>query len=293
MSGPPMNTDPVISIIIPVYNVESYIGECLRSVLTQQGNIPVEIILVDDGSTDGSMDIAEKMLNQTPAHQKTCILRHERCRGCSAARNTGTAVATGEYIFYLDSDDLLASDAMLTLLQAARQSGADITVGSCKLTISTSDPFFKTTPGEWNNEACTRAFFSRLIQPMAWNKLIKRDWLVQSGVDFHEGIIHEDELWMASLALRRAHVFVIGHPTYMYRNVRTGSVMNQARLRSMMSYLTIVRILLFRVWRENPEIRKLVWIWCFSIFKGCLIRCVLGPILKRNYSMPFLHFADH
>lgn len=269
-----MDIAPVISIIIPVYNVEAYIGECLRSVFTQQGNIPVEVILVDDGSTDGSLATAEKMLKQAPPHQRTCILRHECNRGCSAARNTGTAVATGEYVLYLDGDDLLPPDATLTLLHEARHSGADITVGSLTLTSPSSDPFFKTATGQWKDEACIRAFFGRLIQPMAWNKLIKRDWLKQSGADFYEGIVHEDELWMACLVLQRPQVHIMSHPTYIYRNDRPGSVMKRSRWRSMMSALTIARILLPLVWRETPEIRKLVWIWYSSFFKGCLIRWV-------------------
>lgn len=276
-SRPPMNTAPVISIIIPVYNVESYIGECLHSVLTQQGNIPVEVILVDDGSTDDSMDIAEKMLKEAPPHQSTCILRHGCNRGCSASRNTGTAAATGEYILYLDGDDLLLPDATLTLLQEARQSGADITGGGLMLTTPDSNPFFKTTTGNWKGEASTRAFLGRLIQPMAWNKLIKRQWLKQSGVDFYEGIIHEDELWMVCLALQRPSVHMISHPTYIYRNVRPGSVMNQARWSSVMSALTIARVLLSQVWRDKPEIWKSVRMWYASFFKGCLTRCINSP----------------
>lgn len=144
-----MSVDPTISIIIPVYNVEPYIDECICSVLEQQGDTPLELILVDDCGEDNSMDIVRERVSNLPPHLTATILQHKKNRGLSAARNTGTAAARGEYILYLDSDDALLPTAISTLLQEAQKSGADITIGGLTLTSPDDRDFFVTKQGEW------------------------------------------------------------------------------------------------------------------------------------------------
>ena len=94
-----------ISIIIPVYNVEKYIEACLHSVMAQTYTGPMECILVDDCGQDNSIGVAEKMISDYQGTIHFRILHHDHNRGQSAARNTGMDAATGEYIFFSDSDD--------------------------------------------------------------------------------------------------------------------------------------------------------------------------------------------
>ena len=106
---------PTISVIIPVYNAEKYLGKCIDSVLAQSG-CSAEIVLINDGSKDRSLDICREY-----ASRHECIrLIDQPNGGVSAARNAGIEGATGEWITFLDADDWLTSDAFATLLQIGR-----------------------------------------------------------------------------------------------------------------------------------------------------------------------------
>ena len=101
-----------VSIIIPVYNVAPYIGDCLRSVMRQSYKGDVECILVDDCGLDESIVIAEQMIAEYDGPIQFKILHHDHNRGLSAARNTGTLQAKGDWIYYLDSDDEITEDCI-------------------------------------------------------------------------------------------------------------------------------------------------------------------------------------
>lgn len=101
-----------VSIIIPIYNVASYIEECLRSVMLQTYQGKMERLMVDDCGTDDSIAIAEKMIANYSGPIKFQIMHHEYNRGLSAARNIGTLQATGGYLYYLDSDDEITIDCI-------------------------------------------------------------------------------------------------------------------------------------------------------------------------------------
>src|SRR5690606_39724837 len=98
-----------VSIIIPIYNVGAFVKECILSVLNQSYQ-NLEVILIDDCGTDDSLIIAEKVIENHPRASQLSIIRHNRNRGISATRNTGISAATGEYIFFLDSDDKISLD---------------------------------------------------------------------------------------------------------------------------------------------------------------------------------------
>lgn len=109
----------LISIIIPVYNVSSYIERCLQSVM-RQSYIEIECLLVDDASPDDSIEKCERLIAAYTGPIRFSVLHHEHNRGLSAARNTGTESATGDYILYLDSDDALTDDCIETLVAPVR-----------------------------------------------------------------------------------------------------------------------------------------------------------------------------
>ena len=115
-----MNACPKISIVIPMYNVEKYIGDCLESIL-HQSFTDYEIIVVDDGSTDNSARIAEECLHASHPSPLAYKLIRQANSGLSAARNTGLKAANGEYVFFLDSDDWLENNALERLAKHTLQ----------------------------------------------------------------------------------------------------------------------------------------------------------------------------
>ena len=106
-----------VSIVVPVYNVAPYIESCLKSVMGQTYAGDMECLLVDDCGSDDSMAIAERMIGAYTGPIRFQILHHEHNRGLSAARNTGTDAATGDYVLYLDSDDELTQDCIERLMR--------------------------------------------------------------------------------------------------------------------------------------------------------------------------------
>ena len=121
-----------VSIIIPIYNVEKYVAECLNSVISQTyDHSKIECIIVNDCTTDDSMDIVYEIIKKYDGGMSFIICRHEHNEGLSSARNTGIEVAKGNYIFFIDSDDYIYPNSLELLLNASKIYGySDMVVGN-------------------------------------------------------------------------------------------------------------------------------------------------------------------
>ena len=128
-----MIKSPKISIIIPIYNVEEYITECLQSVMRQTYKGEIECILVDDCGTDNSIAVAERHIADYKGPIEFRVLHHVRNRGLSAARNTGTDAATGDYIYYLDSDDYISDDCLEVLAEPLKKREYEMILGDLEM----------------------------------------------------------------------------------------------------------------------------------------------------------------
>lgn len=120
-----------LSVVIPVYNVSQYIENCLRSIFVQTYKEPLEIIIMDDCGSDNSIHLAQEAVAQkAPSNQIYKFLQHEKNRGLSAARNTGLKEAEGDYVYFLDSDDLITDDCFEVLLNLSEKyKSAEMIVG--------------------------------------------------------------------------------------------------------------------------------------------------------------------
>lgn len=122
-----------VSIIVPVYNVAKYIERCLLSVLNQTWQ-DLEVILVNDCTPDNSMEIVRRVVASHPRGTVVRCLEHEENKGQSVARNTGIRIATGDYLYFLDSDDYLPLDGIATLLKFAGTKKYDFVLGNYEIT---------------------------------------------------------------------------------------------------------------------------------------------------------------
>lgn len=214
---------PKVSVIIPVYNVEDYILPCLASVC-EQDFCDLELIIVDDCGTDLSMKRAESFLNGQKV--KTTFVRHAENKGLSAARNSGLKVAKGEYVLFLDSDDLIPKSAIQTLVSGIESVDCDYVFGSYLSFPSNREN------NEIQNSGCTllvgeqivRSYLDTRQYTMAWNKLLKRHFLLDNDIWFDEGLIHEDVAWTFKVVATAASALMIPSVTYHYR-VRESSIM--------------------------------------------------------------------
>ena len=216
-----------ISIIIPIYNVEPYVERCLRSVMAQTYLGSIECLLVDDCGTDGSIDIVERLIADYQRTKRFKMLKHEHNRGLSAARNTGMDAATGDYIFFLDSDDEISEDCIEKLAEPLVEEPYDIIVGNLKkiqgnkeiqttLNLSLSD-------GTVLRGKQIEGSYHVKWNMMAQNKLYRTAFIRKHGLHFTEGLIHEDELWSLQVACLAKSLRAVNCFTYYYY-IREGSL---------------------------------------------------------------------
>ena len=210
-----------LSIIIPVYNVAPYIEDCLRSVMRQTYQGTMECLIVDDCGTDDSMAIAERVIASYEGPIVFQILHHERNRGLSAARNTGTLAAKGDYLYYLDSDDVITEDCIALLMGKAEEyPEAELVQGnSCCHTLTGETVVFikqyALAVASSNDEV--RKCYYRQMTVYVWNKLIRRDFLIEHHLFNKEGIIFEDQLWIFYLLKYLNKVCFVSSITFHWR----------------------------------------------------------------------------
>lgn len=219
-----------ISLIIPVYHVEDFILPCLESVARQTLTEGVECILVDDCGHDGSMQIVEDFVGQYKGDVRFIILHHEHNRGLSAARNTALAAATGEYVYFLDSDDYLFDHSFASLWQLVeRHPHVDVVQGNLYSEDIESNLYAKGRFPEYSdNRKWIQSGFSRLrIPESACNRLVRRELLIENNLLFQEGWIQEDTLWSFSLHDYVRSIAFCFEPTYYYRK-NTNSIMHSS-----------------------------------------------------------------
>ena len=219
-----------ISIIVPVYNVEQYIKECFDSIAAQTYKGDMECIFVDDCGQDNSVAVLEKLITDYHGAIKFSIVHHEHNKGLSGARNTGIKKASGDYLYFLDSDDSITSDCIekLTAL-AEKYPGVDIVQGSTKSRMNWLQMGWKKLP-EYSRHYSwiKKTMLKRYIIPMtAWNKLICRSFVLNHNLFFAEGIIHEDEVWNFMLAKYVHRIAFCETLTYIYRE-NDGGIMKSS-----------------------------------------------------------------
>ena len=214
-----------ISIIIPVYNVAPYVADCIRSVMRQTWQGELECVFIDDCGTDNSMAVVQQTIQdyQGPIVFKT--VSHEQNRGLSAARNTGMSVATGDYVYFLDSDDEITSDCIERMTAPLATEAYDMTIAQCRIEGGKLPGVdLKLTDGTVLRHAeILDAYRHENWYMMSVNKLYRMDFLKTNHLQFREGIIFEDELWSFQMACTARSMAVVGHETYIYK-LREGSI---------------------------------------------------------------------
>lgn len=224
-----MWSPPSISIVIPVYNVEPYIADCLQSVMRQTYQGPMECIVVDDACTDKSMTIAKELIAGYEGPIVFKVLRHEKNRGLSAARNTGTVAAAGDYLFYVDSDDYLSDDCLEVLARSLHEKLYDMVVGNFTMFGEESNErFFVEQGGLYEGDRLREVCFSQKVYKAAWNKLYNFSFLRHHNLAFFEGILLEDVLWNYCVVQCLSNLYVVKDITYHYR-IRRQSIMGQIK----------------------------------------------------------------
>lgn len=235
---------PSVCIIVPVYNVEPYVEDCIRSVMRQTYDGFMECIVVDDCGTDDSMAVVERLISEYNGPIAFKVLHHEHNRGLSAARNTGIDAATSDFLFFLDSDDEITNDCIKKLSNdIIKDSSIEIVQGNTKsIPESTPDGFLKkiTISHVYTNDMVRTCYFkNHQLSHNAWNKLIKRSFVLNNVLYFKEGILYEDLLWTFNFLKYAINVCFVSDVTYYYR-IRPNSIMTNTDEREITKNYKIV-----------------------------------------------------
>ena len=212
-----------ISIIVPVYNVSDYIVRCWDSIRNQSYK-NLEVLFIDDCGTDDSIAKLEACISSF----EDCnvkILHHARNRGLSAARNTGLEAATGDYVYFLDSDDDITPYCIESLVAPLSERNYDLVIGD--YSVVGEGGYLPLNLGEGaveTNDEVMRTYAAGDWYVMAWNKLCRREFLLENNLFFKEGLIHEDVLWTFKVACKAENLYVVKKPVYNYY-VRSSSIM--------------------------------------------------------------------
>ena len=258
-----------ISIIVPIFDVEPYIADCLQSVMRQNYEGPLECILVDDCGTDKSIEAAEKLIAEYEGPIEFRVLHHEHNRGLSAARNTGMDAATGDYVYFLDSDDWISDDCIEKLVEPLLHEQYDVVVGDyesfgdnpCLLELSLSE-------GPYHEQGINNTFCNQGVYVMAVNKLYSKEFLVRNQLRFEEGKIHEDEILAFELSCVDKSFYVVKSVTYYYR-IRENSISTgRDSMKKIKGYLGVLQSVGLKVdhYRKVEGIYDYYFSWIKRVF---------------------------
>lgn len=229
-----MNKHPQISVIVPVYNVELYLPQCVDSILNQTCD-DFELILVDDGSPDGCPAIRDEYARK----DNRVRVIHKTNGGLSSARNAGLDVANGEYIFFLDSDDWLHHAALQIMLDICEKTGAYLAICNLECAYPPDYAGWRRNPGTMPPKVYTGKEIPCLLTAtpgwpyaVACNKLYRRH--IWDDLRYPVGRIHEDEAVIHRILERCTTVAIVEDRLYFYRQNVASSIMGQGiRIQSM------------------------------------------------------------
>ena len=261
-----------ISVIIPVYNVENYLKRCVDSVLCQDG-ISLEIILVDDGSTDSSGKMCEEYV--TSHSNITCL--HISNSGPATAKNKGYDMATGNYVAFIDSDDEIKPDMFRSMLQSGYKHDADIVCcnyiqvnedGHISHTKHTGQEYILT-----QDEALKAILIKDKIYSQCWTKIYKRDTMQKNGVRNTEGLkTEEDFIYNIQAFACSKTVCIVDKPLYIYTHRSKSLSKDYYRLE-----------LVDNIIREQfPHLQEYSAYHCIFYYNELIGRICLFPHLYRD-----------
>ena len=236
-----------VSVIIPVYNVEPYVEACIKSVQAQSLE-NFEIICIEDAGQDGSKQIIEGLMREDP---RISLYINEKNIGLAATRNRGLDLAKGRYVYFLDSDDMIRSDALESLYKKAEEEGLDACIFSADFLFEDAEleKKFGTNPakyrGTYPEVMSGKDLYKAWMQVWDWmpsqpRYFYRRRFLEENGIRFIDGMLHEDETFAFDVLMHADRVRILDE-AYFIRRFRAGSIMSGAQ--SMKNVISCIEIL--------------------------------------------------
>lgn len=282
----------LLSIIIPVYNVEEYLKECVDSIVQQIENYEknIEIILINDGSTDNSGCICDEYKRK----YKFVKTFHKQNEGLSETRNYGLIKSTGKYVWFVDSDDYICSSSIKNILIELKSLDIDVLLGDANI-VDVNGKFIKTIEHKglehkniYTGLDCIKNQLEKNKKYVVtvWSGIYNREFLIKNNLFFEKDLLHEDELWKPIMISKASSLIYIENKIYNYR-IRPNSIMRQNEkklLKHVKSIIYILNYLYFYI--ENNINDKYV---CRLIKNDISGRFLYSIVYWKFYKFPELY----
>ena len=280
-----MKKNQLVSIIVPMYNAEKYMSECLDSLINQDYE-NLEIVLVDDGSTDKTL----KICNEYAKKDKRVKVIHQKNSGVSEARNNGINKSTGEYITFVDSDDFIAKDFISYYVELINKTNADIALSRMPVKYRTGE-----SKQVLNNEEkievitgkeCALEMLYYKIFIASWNKLFKRKLLVDNNILFNKNIhFGEGFNYSVDAFLKANKVCITSLNKYYYRVDNESSVMTKFSLNQITGSIGAQKHLQEKYDNIDAEISKALKYANWHTYFDCLNSIIGTNNVKNNVEL--------
>lgn len=272
-----MQQNTLITVVVPIYNVENYLAKCLDSIISQTYK-NLEIICVDDCGVDGSMKILEQYANKD---SRIKIISHDLNKGLGPARNTGQDAATGDYILFVDSDDTINLDILDKMLNSALKYNSDMVFANTRLVYEVESVkkraeniqkylSFKSDTEEFKIDIGNYSFYAENLPCVAWNKLYQAEFLKVNKIRFiDQKIHHEDEGYHVKVLVNSPAVSYVDVDGYNYL-IRENSIMDDSEksyVEKMKNMMTIVEDAITYIRKNNIDTKYINLIKNRPLFK--------------------------
>ena len=244
-----------VSVLVPVYGVERYIGQCATS-LMEQTYKDVEYIFVDDCTPDASIDRLREVMARYPERESQVrIIPHECNLGSAIARQTGLDAATGEVVIYVDSDDYVAPNMIECLVNEMEQSQADIVDGGFSI-ISNGKIVKEIFPLSVSDKGYLKIILCQNVEPnRIWGRLIRKSLFTDNDIHFHQGIDYSEDFSVLPKLLVSARRSWVNQCLFFYREDNPQSYTNNITAKNAVSFLKAQNIV-GSFFKQNAELKK-------------------------------------
>ena len=277
-----LKAEELISVLVPLYNVELFVHKCIDSVFSQTYQ-NLEFIFINDDSTDNTKNVLEQLLKKFP-NKATSVkfVNNEKNYGISSVRKIALSLALGEYIFFVDGDDFIERDAIARLYQKQQNTGADIVVGDFFVEYEDYKVVY-THQKDLSSEEYFLGLIKRTIPCCIWGKLIRRDLFLKNRIRMVDRVqLGEDFAIMTQLSYLTQKITFLGHPVYHYRKTNQQSIMMNLSEQSIDDLLKVNDVL-FNVFGENQEINNQIKLYTKLLFFKQLPTIDLLKMASRIY----------
>lgn len=243
-----------VSVLIPVYGVEKYVGQCSKTLFGQTYD-DIEYVFVDDCTPDNSVAVIRQVLSEYPhREQHVHIIRHDHNRGLGAARKTALEAATGDFVLNVDSDDHLPLDAVEKLVACQQQTGADIVSGNYSSHYEDDTIVFHREQHLNKDVSLKLMLIQHTLLPHIWARLIRKTVYTEHGIDSVEGINMAEDMALTPRLIHAAQrVAYVDDSIYFYRDDSSASTFaNHLSTKHVVSYLKANETL-WQYFRQNDK----------------------------------------